>query len=170
MSSNLQERPHWMNGLEAMNAGRPLAELNQDPAPIIAELRTGKNVRQVAAELSISHQALYEWLLKYAPDDFMSLSAARQLVRLDETDDVFDRPQDEDTRKDGLAITRAREKARNAQWHLERANRKLFGQDKGLSISINNITSIERVILNEGQVGIGVTIDAPVTHSGEDEV
>ena len=177
MSANLAERPHWMNGLEAMNKGRPLAELNQDPAPIIAELRTGKNVPTLALELGVSHQALYEFLLRYAPEDWQSLQAARQLSRLDECEQVFDSPQDEDVRKDGIAVTRAREKSRMAQWHLERANRKLFGQKVDIEQNVNINQHLTVMLAPTGlladrlnQAGAGVLIDAPTHSDNEDSV
>ena len=174
MSNNLAEHyasqpgipANTVAALAAANEGQPLAELAGDVEPIISRLETGESARQIATSLGITHVALYAWLLRHCPDRWQEISAARQLSRLDnceqDMDSVDPSTHDEYTseiaRADSITITRARETARMAQWHLERANRKLFGQDKGISIAINTITSIERVILSEDKAG--VTVDA----------
>jgi len=131
-------------GLAAMNHDKPLAKID-DVDDILDQLRTGKSVIELAASIGISHQALYEWLIKRCPEDWQAIQAARQLARLDDCEQVFD-----NEGADGLAISRTREKTKLAQWHLERANRKLFGDSKSegagkVQIVIQRLDSTDNV-------------------------
>lgn len=135
-------------GLMAMNQLRPLA--NAEPADILDRLLAGESVQAIAAGYEIHRNAVYAWLLKYCPDTWMELQTARQLGKLDECEEVWDADYSGDARADGVGISRAREKMRQAQWHLERANRKLFGQDKqDVTVNLNNISKVEWVVVSE---------------------
>lgn len=139
-----------VNALAVAHQDKPLAQLNGDPSIILDALRTGESVPEIAQRLEISHQAIYEFLLKHCPDDWMSLQAARQLARLDDCEQVFD---NENT--DNIAVSRTREKTKLAQWHLERANRKLFGDNKINDLQVNvQINRIERVIVKKDETGV----------------
>jgi hypothetical protein len=129
------EQESWRNGLAVMNAGKPLAALAGETEPLLARLNSGESATEIAASLGIHHTALYAYLIRHCPEQWQHLSAARQLARLDQCEQTFD-----DASADGVTISRVREKAKLAQWHLERANRKLFGQDRdsqsGMSVTV----------------------------------
>lgn len=121
-------------GLEVANAGKPLAQLKGDATEILDRLRAGETVPTISAELGIAEAALYAFLLRNAPEQWQEITAGRALSRLDKAET------DLDTAEDQLTVSRARESAKLAQWNLERANRKLYGDAKqdnsGLTIQV----------------------------------
>ena len=139
---------HTRAGLTAMNAGRPLAELQGDPSSILARLEN-ESAPAIAKSLGISDVALYKWLIQHCPGEWQAIATARQLARLDECEASLD-----DTTTDGVSVSRTREKAKLAQWHLERANRKLFGDSKQEGAGKVQIV-IQRL---DSQDNIGVTV------------
>lgn len=111
-------------GLAKANADQPLAQLQGNAEPILQRIRDGESARQVAVSLGISHNALYGFLLRNAPEAWMELSAGRCLARLEDAETLLDSAEDQ------IAVSKARESARLAQWSLERASRKLYGENK----------------------------------------
>src|SRR3990167_10559981 len=138
-------------GLTAMNAGKPLAALNGDVESIIAMFESGDTALQIAGKLGITHVALYKWLLRNCPEEWQAISAAKQLVKLDECEAVWDSKYSGDARADGVTVSRTREKMKQAQWHLERANRKLFGDTKQIDIN-QSVTQELRIISDPGGI------------------
>jgi len=145
---NLDSVPdHAKAGLIAMNANKALA--NVQPDEVLDILRTGQSVSQVAKSYGISHQALYEWLLRHCPDQWVAISSARSLVKIEQAEELVD-----DENSDGLAITRAREKARMAFWQLERTARKMYGQKDESANGVNI-----QVVIAPMDAEPGVTIE-----------
>ncbi len=134
-------------GLVAMNANKALA--NVEVGEVLDILRTGRSVLQVAKDYKVSHQALYEWLLRHAPDQWSAISSARSLVKIEEAEGAMD-----DESADGLAITRAREKARMAFWQLERTARKMYGQKDDSQNGVNI-----QVVISDSDDSKTVTIE-----------
>lgn len=110
-------------GLIAANAKKPLA--NADPEEVLKRLRSGESVRQLAASLGISHESTYEWLLRNCPEDWVSISAAKSLARMEKAEEAMD---DAD---DNVKVAKARESHRMGAWTLERVARALYGDNKG---------------------------------------
>ena len=151
-------------GLTAMNAGKPLAELRGDPSSILARLEQGESTIEIAQTLGISRISLFCFLIRHCPEKWQELATARQLSRIEECEDILDAPmavspvfnkegektgEIVDVRLDGANVSRAREKAKIAQWHLERANRKLFGDTKQIDIN-QSVTQELRIISDPG--------------------
>lgn len=131
-----------------MNADKPLATV--DTQEILDKLLSGQSVQQIANDLNITRIALYAWMLRNCPGQWLETQAAKQLSKLDECESVFDAEYSGDSRRDGIDISRTREKAKLAQWHLERANRKLFGDSKAegagkVQIVIQRLDSTDNV-------------------------
>ena len=172
MSSNLAQSGVPANaraGLEKMQAMQPLARYAGDATPILNRLLAGESIRQIADSHNISPVAVYTWLYRNAPEDWQAIMAGAQSNRLDTADEIYDRQYSGDARADGINISRAREISRNAQWHLERANRKLFGQKVDIDQNININQHLTVMLAPTGlladrlnQAGAGVTIDAPM--------
>jgi len=152
--------PNTRAGLAAANHGKALAALQGDYEPILDRLLAGESASQVAQSLGINRVSLYAWLIRHCPEQWQAIAAARQLSRLDECEDTLDgeiainEEGKVDVRLDGAIVTRARDKARMAQWHLERANRKLFGDSKQEGAGKVQIV-IQRL---DNQDNIGVTV------------
>ena len=121
-------------GRAVANAGKPLAALNGDATSIIQRLADGESASQVAESIGVSTVALYGFLLRNAPEQWQELSAGKALHRLERA------RTDLDAAEDMLTVSRSREVAKLAQWDLERANRKLYGDSKpdnsGLTIQV----------------------------------
>ena len=149
--------------LTKAHEGKPLAALQGDAQPILDRLEQGESAVEIAASLGINRVSLYAWLIRHCPEQWQAIATARQLSRLDECEDTLDSPlsvsiktdsegnQVEiiDPRVDNAIVTRARDKARMAQWHLERANRKLFGDTKQIDIN-QSVTQELRIISDPG--------------------
>jgi transposase-like protein len=140
--------PFYALGQAVANAGKPLAALNGDASSILERFSAGESAASIAKSFGISDPALYSWLLRNCPDEWLATSAGRALQRLEKA------RSDLDVADDKVVISRARESAKLAQWDLERANRKLFGDNKtengGFTIN---------VVLDRSCEG-GVTIEA----------
>lgn len=133
-------------GLAVAHQGKPLAALAGDAEPILERLRNGESVRAMAAELGVSGSAFYAWLIRNAPDEFLAISAGRSLTRIEQAEE------DLDSAEDQLTVSKARESARLAQWTLERANRKLYGDNK----QENTGVTVQVLIARDSQT---ITVD-----------
>lgn len=132
-------------GLAKINASRPLARLKGDAQTILDRLSAGETAPAIAKELGIYHSSLYEWLLQHAPTEWQLHSAAKQLVRIEQCEDGFDTPG-----LDGPTVARITQKAKLAQWQLERTSRKLYGDSKQDG---NNGVNIQIVMQTYGPDG-----------------
>lgn len=130
-------------GLAVLHADKPLAQYTSNPEIILSRLRNGETVMAVAADLEISKTALYAWLLRNCAEEFMAVSAGRSLSRIEQAESDLDSDD-----SDQLKVTKARESARLAQWTLERASRKLFGDAKPDSAGI----TVQVLIARDGEV------------------
>jgi len=138
-------------GLMAMNAMKPLASL-EDPDSVVNRLLTGESVKSIANSFDISETAVYTWLVRNYPDMWQEIRAANSLAKLDQCEAVLDEEVTNDTvRVDGVKTNRAGLKIRAHQWNLERANRKLFGDNKG-----GNDNRVMVVVDREGAVQVAV--------------
>lgn len=104
-------------------------------ADSIARYGRGESVYAIAAELGIEHTTLYRHLVKHHEQDWISAKKSRALAEIEEGEEQLR------SASDALALTRARERIRAAQWQLERLYRKVYGQDApvnaGQAVQIN---------------------------------
>lgn len=119
-------------GLIAMNSGKPLATIGIEP--ILERLRAGESALSIAKDVGVHHTALYQYLLRNAPEEWLSLSAARSLVKLESAENALD---DAELTPDGVSVSRVRESARLAMWNLERVARKMYGQKDESANGVN---------------------------------
>ena len=121
-------------GLAVANADKPLAALKGDATPILDRMRAGESAKVIAQDLGITDIALYAFLLRNAPEQWQEISAGRALQRYEKA------KTDLDAAEDQVGIGKARESGKFAQWDLERASRKLYGDSKadnsGLTIQV----------------------------------
>lgn len=135
---------NFRKALQVAHADKVLAKYEGDTTEILNRLTDGESVVQVAADLGISHQSLYAWLLRNDPDKWMALSAGKALARVEKAE------QDMDKAPDQLEVSRARESHKMGAWALERAARKLYGDNK----AENQGVQIQVVIARDGEVVI----------------
>ena len=95
----------------------------------------GASIYAIALDLGIEHTTLYRQLLKHREGEWKDAKVSRAIADLEEAE------QNLKTAPDALALSRAREVCRAAQWHLERLKRSLYGQEAqaglGSAVQIN---------------------------------
>ena len=119
--------PAYLHGLQAMNAGKPLADIDREEMAqqILGRYEHGELMQDIAHSLGLKgSEQLYRLLIATVPDQWKDYQAARSLRRLEEATVELDMA------PDGLTLSRAREKVKAAQWELERLLRRLYGQDQ----------------------------------------
>jgi hypothetical protein len=127
-------------GLEVANAGKPLAALNGDTTEILARLRNGARVQDLATEYGVGHPAMYEWLMRHCPDEWTAISAGKSLARMEQAE------ADLDAAQDNTQVSKARESHRMGQWTLERVARRLYGDSKPDSSGI----TVQVIVARDG--------------------
>jgi hypothetical protein len=90
----------------------------------ISRYGQGESVYTIAQELGIEHTTLYRHLIKHFEKDWQEAKKSRALAEIEAGEDDLKKA------PDALALTRARERIKAAQWQLERLYRKVYGQDQ----------------------------------------
>lgn len=84
----------------------------------------GESVYTIAEKLGIEHTTLYRHLVKHKGQDWQEAKVSHALAEIELAE------QELKSAPDMLALSRARERVRSAQWQLERLLRRLYGQDQ----------------------------------------
>ncbi len=135
-----------MANIAKLNADKPLAALDGDATPILDRLRNDETAASVAQSFSVTTQALYAFLLRNCPEQWAEISAGRALTRVQAAHD------DLDNATDKLDVAKAREKARQAEWMLERVARRMYGDSKaegGVTVNVHVDRSCDGVVTIE---------------------
>jgi hypothetical protein len=103
----------------------------QDPKAILLRYLSDESTEVIAADYGVTRQALSQFLLRHAEDDWKEAQVARAIARKEKAED------DLETAADPLALAKARELLKAAQWDLERVCRRIYGQDHNLNINLN---------------------------------
>src|SRR5690349_5298845 len=117
-------------GAAITNSGKsPIASLPEDQRKalldsVLDRAMQDEKLADIAASLGIAKTSLSQALLRHCEEDWKSVQLARALVALDSADEELD------VAPAILAVTRARERLKSAQWKLERLHRRLFGTDQ----------------------------------------
>jgi len=111
-----------------------LADLSTEALePILAraieDYGRGISVYAIADGLGVEHTTLYRQLLKHKETDWRDAKVSRAIAELEQAEDALK------TAPDILALSRARERCRAAQWQLERLMRRIYGQDQASTAS-----------------------------------
>ena len=105
-----------------------------DPKLILQRYLSDETTKQIAADYGVTRQALGQYLLKTAENEWKEAQVVRAIARKESAED------DLETASDMLSLARARERLRAAQWDLERVCRRIYGQDAppaGAAVQIN---------------------------------
>ena len=104
---------------------------------VLTHYEAGRDIWEIAAQLQIHPRSVYRLVVAEAQEEWQELIVARYQA------EVEDAERELKTAPDTLVTTRARERLASARWHLERLNRRIYGQQEsgtggaGVSISIN---------------------------------
>lgn len=95
-----------------------------DPREILTRYLSDESTKDIAATYGVTRQALGQYLLKVAEEDWKEAQVARALARKERAEDALE------SASDALSLARARELLKAAQWDLERVCRRIYGEDK----------------------------------------
>lgn len=120
--------------LNAANLPR-LREAN--PVTILQRYLSDESTKDIAKSYGVTRQALGQFLLKHAEEDWKEAQVARAIARKEKAED------DLESALDPLSLARARELLKAAQWDLERVCRRIYGDDKAqVTVAITPILNI----------------------------
>ena len=95
-----------------------------DPTELLKRYLSDESTKDIAGSYGVTRQALGQYLLKYAEDDWKQAQVLRAIARKEQSEDAIE------SASDPLSLARARELLRAAQWDLERTCRRIYGQDQ----------------------------------------
>lgn len=137
-----------------------------DPQKILARYLSTETTVQIAADYGATREALVQYLLKHAEDDWKEAQVVRAIGRKEAAEDALA------IADDPMKLARARELLKSAQWDLERVCRRIYGQDHNFNLNVN-ITDLgdrlrrarERIVTGTS-IEIGSTSQAlPLAHT-----
>lgn len=118
-----------------------------DPKAVLQRYLSDETTKQIAADYGVTRQALGQFLLKHAEDEWKEAQVARALARKESAEDDLDiisakiNASDREERdRLTLTLSLARERLKAAQWDLERVCRRIYGQENaqgGPTVQIN---------------------------------
>lgn len=94
-----------------------------DPKTILVRYLSDESTADIAKDFGCTRQALSQFLLKNAEEEWKEAQVARALARKEKADD------DMETANDPMSLASARERLKSAQWDLEKVCRRIYGQD-----------------------------------------
>jgi hypothetical protein len=110
-------------------ANLPAAELSAILDKALQSYGEGESIYRIANGLGVEHTTLYRQLIKHRETDWRDAKVSRALAELESAEDELK------TASDALALSRARERCRAAQWQLERLMRRIYGQEQAQSVA-----------------------------------
>jgi hypothetical protein len=131
--------PAQRGALRTTSGNSPIASLTPESRQdmikgVLERYADDGHLRHIAYDLGVARTALNQALLQYAPEAWKAAQGARALAELDDAEKAVEEA------TDNVAVSRAREKVKAAQWKLERTCRNIYGQDAprdiGNSVSI----------------------------------
>lgn len=97
-----------------------------DPLAILNRYLSDESTADIAKDYGVTRQALGQFLLKTAENEWKDAQVARALARKEQAEDDLE---DAEKTPDALSLARTRERLKAAQWDLERVCRRIYGQD-----------------------------------------
>jgi len=96
-----------------------------DPKTVLQRYLSDESTKDIAATYGVTRQALNQFLIRSAEQEWKDAQIARAIARKESAEDALD----SESPLDALALARTRERLRAAQWDLERVCRRIYGQD-----------------------------------------
>lgn len=112
----------------------PLA--NADPKIILQRYLSDESTKDIAGSYGVTRQALGQFLLRTAEQDWKDAQVARAIARKEAAQDTLDKMGEQIRTADRegremltLSLAHVKEQLKSAQWDLERVCRRIYGQD-----------------------------------------
>jgi len=136
---------------QAIGGVHSLSEVN--PQAVVQRYIGGEKISEMAKQYGVSRIAMYHFLLRLVPDEWMAAQKAKAFAMKEEGEDLIVDAQDP------LELGKGREQLRAGQWDLERVDRKNYGRDDP-NVTINVIGDLgERLRRSRERVLNGEVID-----------
>lgn len=103
----------------------------QDPRTILLRYLSDETTLTIANDYGVTRQALGQYLLRHAEEDWKQAQVARAIARKEKAED------DLQTARDPLELAKARELLKSAQWDLERVCKRIYGQDYNVNLNVS---------------------------------
>lgn len=104
----------------------------KDPKQILLRYLSDESTTTIAADHGVTRQALVQYLLRNAEEDWKDAQVARAIARKEKAED------DLSEARDPLELAKARELLKSAQWDLERVCKRIYGIDRAeLNLNVN---------------------------------
>jgi hypothetical protein len=100
------------------------------PQQVLQRYLSDESTSVIAADYGVTRQALGQFLLKYAEEDWKEAQVARAIARKEKAEDGLESAQDP------LELAKARELLKAAQWDLERVCKRIYGQDQNINVNV----------------------------------
>ena len=97
-----------------------------------------ESTADIAASYKVTRQALSRYLIRNAEDQWKDAQVARAIARKEAAEDAMEVAQDP------LALAKARELLKAAQWDLERVCRRIYGEEHA---QVNVITPVLNIVV-----------------------
>lgn len=150
---------------QAIGGIHSLSEVN--PHGVVERYIAGEKIKKMAGEYGVSDIAMYAFLLRNVPEEWLAAQKARAFALKERGEDGLEDP------TDPLQLSSSRELLRAGQWDLERVMRKEYGRDEQ-NITINVLDlgdrlrrAKERTQLIEGSESTPPSIDHAVAREAE---
>ena len=104
--------------------------VGQDPKQILLRYLSDESTSVIASDYGVTRQALGQFLLRHAEEDWKEAQVARAIARKEKAEDAIE------TASDPLQLAKARELLKAAQWDLERVCRRIYGQEVNVNLNV----------------------------------
>jgi hypothetical protein len=150
---------------QAIGGVQALSEVS--PQAVIERYIAGEKIRKMATQYGVSDIALYAFLLRHVPEEWINAQRARAFAMKERGEDELERP------TDPLYLSASREKIRAGQWDLERVMRKHYGRDEqNININFGDLgdrlrRARERIQVLERQGSSALSLEVAPAHEDE---
>jgi hypothetical protein len=108
-----------------------------DPSEVLSRYLADERSADIAASYGVTRSALNQWLLKTCEDEWKEAQVARAITRKEAAEDALEQA------PDPLALAKARELLKSAQWELERVCRRIYGEERNIGqVTVNPVLII----------------------------
>ena len=125
-----------------------------DPDELLKRYLSDESTKDIAASYDVTRQALGRYLLRNAEEDWKEAQVARAIARKEAAEDAME------IANDPLALAKARELLKAAQWDLERVCRRIYGEERA---QVNVIAPILNITVNGETQGTGTPAHSQVS-------
>ena len=101
-----------------------------NPIQVLQRYLSDESTSVIAADYGVTRQALGQFLLKHAEEEWKEAQVARAIARKEKAEDGLESAQDP------LELAKARELLKAAQWDLERVCKRIYGQDQNINFNV----------------------------------